>query len=375
MYYSTTSSPEAIVDIISQHETGDADYWLILVAEGDAPDLQDLVDTLNHHNIQFLGGVFPGVIHNRQHHLSGVALGKISLTYPPQIIQDIGGPDFDLTDLQTAWEPFLTTGTQPTALVLVDGLMESIGLLLSELYDHFGRLVSYLGGGAGSLSLKQAPCLFVADGVYENAALIALFDRPVKLGVQHGWQPIAGPFIATNTSRNTIVELDWQPAMDVYKRVVDANSGKEISAENFFDIAKGFPFGMHKDDVENIVRDPILVNEEGALVCVGEVPQNSALYILKGETDTLVKMAGQAAADAIGGAGTAVTQVFLFDCISRVLFMEEDYHKELDTIYEKLASQDEVLVGALSLGEISSYGKGFLEFFNKTVVIGVINDK
>ena len=60
-------------------------------------------------------------------------------------------------------------------------------------------------------------------------------------------------------------------------------------------------------------------------------------------------------------------------CISRILFLEEDFQKELNKIVDTLRSKHPKISvsGALTLGEISSFGNGYLEFYNKTVVVSL----
>ena len=65
----------------------------------------------------------------------------------------------------------------------------------------------------------------------------------------------------------------------------------------------------------------------------------------------------------------------IIDCISRTLFLEEEFPKELAAITEAMPNSDgkETLPqGVLSLGEISSGGDGYLEFYNKTLVVGIL---
>ena len=125
--------------------------------------------------------------------------------------------------------------------------------------------------------------------------------------------------------------------------------------------------------MENIVRDPIAVNEQGELICVGEVPENTALDILKGEPSLLIAAAELAAADCGIPKDKKARFSLIVDCISRVLFLEDKFPEELSTVRKKIESIDPncVVQGILTLGEISSYGDGFLEFFNKTIVAGV----
>ena len=60
--------------------------------------------------------------------------------------------------------------------------------------------------------------------------------------------------------------------------------------------------------------------------------------------------------------------VLFIDCISRVLYLEEAFAQELSAVHEP----DVPLIGALTLGEIANTGEDYLEFYNKTAVIAVL---
>ncbi len=257
---------------------------------------------------------------------------------------------------------------------MIDGLMSNIAHFLSGLYDRLGDRVNFIGGGAGSISLQQQPCLITANGLLQDAAVIALLDYDTHLGVKHGWKRLAGPVVATRTSRNTICELNWEEAFKVYKNYVERDSGHALTKDNFFEIAKCYPFGISKSDAEEVIRDPIAVNGEGDLVCVGEVPENTVLNIMKGVPENLIKVAAEAVEETLIQSGGEVTvrHTMVVDCVSRALFLEDRHEEELEEINKRIkALRSEVSPqGMLSLGEISSYGEGYLEFFNKTIVIG-----
>ena len=145
---------------------------------------------------------------------------------------------------------------------------------------------------------------------------------------------------------------------------------QKFDDSNFFDIAKGYPFGINKIGSEKIVRDPISVSEDGALVCVGEVPEGSFVDILAGNTQSLVNAAGSAMQQGKASyAGESSCQAALFiDCISRVLYLEDNFKLELEAVHD----DDLPLIGALTLGEIANSGDDYLEFYNKTAVIAVL---
>ncbi|HFE37010.1 MAG TPA: hypothetical protein ENK06_01150 [Gammaproteobacteria bacterium] len=145
-------------------------------------------------------------------------------------------------------------------------------------------------------------------------------------------------------------------------------SEKRFTNEVFFSIAKTFPFGMEKLDQEILIRDPVSV-EENTLVCVGQIPENTLLYIMRGEPKALIEASGIAAnivTDHLSDDAENIECV-LFDCISRALFLEDKFEEELDSILKNLP-KNSTLIGALTLGEIVSSTWGPIQFLNKTTV-------
>jgi hypothetical protein len=220
--------------------------------------------------------------------------------------------------------------------------------------------------------MVSKPCLFSNEGLLQEAAVLALLDLPSSIGVGHGWQPISGPYKVTESDRNRIVTLDWRPAFDVFREVVASFSLHQVTEDNFFDAAKSFPFGMGRLGAEMIIRDPVSVGAGKSLLCVGDVPRGSYLHIMKGDVDSLVRAAVEAREIGLKGfTGDLEGAVTLFiDCISRVLFLEEQFPRELEAV----ARGAPPLVGALSIGEIANTGRAYLEFYNKTAVVAIIGE-
>ncbi len=335
-------------------------------------DYPSLVKALDELDIHFFGGVFPSIIHEMNTYKTGCIIKKIPTLFPPVLMKHVSSGQFNLPDVLSTFD----RNVKPAAFLFVDGLTTNISGCLEYLHNHFGNDLGFIGGGAGSLSLKQQPCLFNNEGFFEDAAIICITNMSAGLGVKHGWQKIAGPFVATKTDQNTIFELNWQNAFEVYKEYIKEDSGQEINDDNFFDIAKGYPFGMFKEGQEEVVRDPLFKGENGELICVGDVPENTVLYIMKGVNEHLVSAAHSAVEQATEHNPGTLTEALVVDCISRTLFLEDNFTDELGAIRETLDHSNKGIVseGVLSLGEISSYGNDYLVFFNKTLVVGVFNN-
>ncbi|HAS39956.1 MAG TPA: histidine kinase [Microscillaceae bacterium] len=365
MYIELTAADQFIQQVLDVVTQDLSKTWLLMFGEKDLPALPPVIEALKQHQAKFFGGIFPGIIDQEQKYESGLVLKALPEDTVLLTVPGLENADFEIEVL-----PEVTQNNSPqSALVLLDGLTANVATFLRKLYSAYGDTINYMGGGAGSLTLQQQPCVFNQEGIFQDMALVAFIPTKSTLGVKHGWQKIVEPIMATGTDKNVITELNWDNAFDIYKDVVEASSGQSFAQHDFFDLAKGYPFGINKEGVEVIVRDPITVNEKGALVCVGEVPQNTSLAILKGEKQHLIDAAGEAALACQRASKAKDNDYLVFDCISRVLFLEDDFGAELHAVKEGLG-HPENLSGALTLGEISSYGEGYIEFFNKTIVVG-----
>jgi hypothetical protein len=370
--YLPKASIESLVGAVKNMRIGKDDIALIFLGEKNAPDLAKLVDALRHSNVRFMGGVFPGILHGHEQHSEGAILIQLPALGNPYVVKHLDQEAFALPEFGK--EITGRNGNHYTAVVLADALCPSISSLLRELFNVLGHSAHYMGGGAGSLSLKQKPCVFTAEGVFQNAAVLGFVNLSSSLGVRHGWDNLAGPVVATRTRQNTIVELNWRKAFDVYRDIVDADSGKKITRDNFFEVSKFYPFGIIKEGAEDIVRDPLALNDRHELVCAGDIPENAVLNVLKARTERLMEAAEQAAGDSVKIQGGRAQQCIVADCISRTMVLDKDFTEELGKVERCIQGLDKNLVseGILSLGEISSYGDGYIEFFNKTIVVGVL---
>lgn len=370
--YLSNPTIQTILEKIVELNLASDELVVLFFGEKTILDYEQLIEELNQQEVVFLGAFFPGIIYNDQNFDTGVLFVKYRSKTPLFIVEDLGSvSEQNLFDNQEISIPEIQKEAS-TALVLVDGLSAHIAQFLAELYNYWGSSINYIGGGAGSLSLEQKPCLLCSKGLLEDAAIICFIDAPIGLGVQHGWQELEGPIIATRTKKNVIYELNWKNAFEVYKESIQTDKEVHIGQNNFFDVAKGYPLGIKMEGQEDIVRDPIAVGNDGELICVGEIESHSVLNILKGEHQNLIQAASMAAREALSKVEKKTKQLLLVDCISRTLFLEDQFAEELKAITE-IVNQETTsldLVGILSLGEISSNGEGLLYFYNKTIVIG-----
>ena len=313
------------------------------------------------------GGIFPQIVHGQEHLTQGIIAAGFPARPKIATIDHVSNleQDFDTVLMQAF--PEVASDRAQCLFVFVDGFASRIGALIDALFNTFGLEINYLGGGCGSLSLLPKSCIISNRGLVQDGAVLALLDLPSGVGVAHGWQPVSAAYKVTESSGNIIHSLDWKPAYQVYREIVEAHSGQRFTADNFFSIAKAYPFGIAKLGTEMVVRDP-LMTQGNALVCVGEVLQGSFVRVLHGNQDSLLAAAAHAHTMARTALGSHPAQAELFiDCISRVLFLENRFTLELQAVQDGQLP----LFGALTLGEIANSGKDYLDFYNKTAVVGM----
>ena len=324
------------VDLINPDEIKDLKDCETLMILSPEKVVAELKENLNL-DISYFGGVFPGVIYKKNRYDDKIV--AVRFQEKLKIFRDSEMPEN-------------VTGS---LIVFVDGLYPQVEDILERVYFNYGS-ISYIGGGAGSLTLKEIDCLFDNRGFFKKGCLFANLKKKIKLAVRHGWSDTGTTFIATKTNGRVIVELDWKPAFEVYKEHLEKR-GENISEENFFEVAKAYPFGVSKIEGEHIIRDP-LSTKNGTILCAGKVRQNSVLSLMKGDKDKLIEAARKCSET------VESDRVFVADCVSRVLYLGDDFKKELKAI-------DRECFGPLTIGEVAS-SESFIEFHNKTIVVGDI---
>ncbi|WP_179953341.1 FIST signal transduction protein [Desulfobotulus mexicanus] len=319
--------------------------------------------------VPVFGGIFPQIIAEGKNLEQGTLVAGLRHPVKPFVIKDISRPE---TELEDELDDLLSSEnfSSATLFVFVDGMAKRIAELVEGLFSTLGLEPNYVGGGAGSLSFKQKPCIITPEGLLMDAAVLGLSKVSSGIGVAHGWHPVSETIKVTASSANRVLSLNWKPAFDVYREIIEKHGNVSFEKTTFFDIAKAYPLGIARMGAEMVVRDPILT-EENALVCVGEVPEGNYIHILNGDMDSLIKGAVEARNTASANyRGEEKNPVLFFmDCISRVLFMGDDFRREIQAV-----EQGSVTFGALSLGEIANTGDAFLEFYNKTAVAALLGD-
>ena len=367
--FDTNTSYEVFKSSITQFENDpELDSILVFISDKNKIPTEELNKLLKDLKKKIWGGIFPQLIYNKQNYEEGFLLVGCEEKTDVHIVKNISSPKTDFDNILD--EKFDSSEAFNTLFVFVDGFAKRISALIDGLFNTIGLEKNVIGGGAGSLSMKQQPCIISNEGLLMDAAIFTFLKSHSGIGVSHGWEKLSGPYRVTESDRNEIISLDWEPAFNVYKQMVEADGKLKFEGDNFFEVAKCYPFGIKKIDAEDIVRDPISKSENDTLICVGEVPVNSYVDLLSGDPRSLIKSAEIAYKRAMNNfnGDHLPRAVFVIDCISRVLFLNEKIKDEL----QSASNNDIPQIGVLSLGEVANNSKDYLDFYNKTIVVGII---
>ncbi|WP_421919374.1 FIST signal transduction protein [Marinifilum sp.] len=353
-----------IISGINELFTSEKSQLLLLIGEKCDVNLNDLVANLNRKNILFNGGIFPKVIHKNITSEQGVVIKKVDF----ELVTIYFNSETEFLNKFSDYQDHNFT----TAFTLIDGLSESASEQLMTLFTHLGNNVRFFGGGVGRLRTNTNGILINNDGVYNTGTIVVFLSAKTKMDAKHGWKKSIGPFIVTRSEKNLIKELNWENAFDVYSRCLKDSQNILLTKENFFKYSVNFPFGFFKEERDYIVRDPMEVNKDGYIICVGNIPENSLVDILSIEEKKLNDIPKKMISNCLEESQNAPIAV-LFTCISRVNHLKEKFDEELQGFNSELLKHfpNCELEGALSIGEIYSSGKGYLELLNKSIVLGV----
>lgn len=258
-----------------------------------------------------------------------------------------------------------------SAMVLTDALAGYADELIEHLTVLTAGSYQLFGGGAGDDAAFQRTHVFFGTEAVPDAAvaLEILSNKPVGVGVSHGWEPAGKPMRATEAAGARLVSLNAAPAVEAFERHA-ADTGQR------FDPKDPLPFFLH--NVLGVqtpsgykLRVPLAVHPDGSISCAAEVPTGSTVAIMKSSGPSAAeaaRLAADAAVRALGGhkPGAAI----FFDCVATRLRTGREFGAELGALAGALGGA--VFAGCNTYGQVARAEGQFGGFHNCTAVIGVL---
>jgi hypothetical protein len=372
------SGKASTLDVLLNSFSKDEDINSILVLAGNNEEFepQKIDPILRKSKKTVIGGIFSSIIYQKQVYLSGTIVIGLPFEISTHLVEDLSDKSQDLDAKVEEIAMNVDANNGGTFLVFADYYSTEVGAFIDSLFSIFGVINNFIGGGAGfyhpSDSMKSTHCIITNEGIKKDCAVLGFADTSSEICANHGWEKISKPYRVTSTEANRVKTIDWQPALDLYMKIVSEDSGKEMTEDNFFEIGKDYSLGIDRLGSNIIVREPIGIHEDRSMTFIVSIPNESYVYVLKGSTESMLKSVEDTTKEFYTQTSIDSEKfLFLIDCVSRYYYMGEDFEKEISLISHK----DLPVVGVLSMGEIANTGQRFIEAYNKTFVIGVLDAK
>jgi hypothetical protein len=262
-------------------------------------------------------------------------------------------------------------------LLFAEGLALNGAAFVAALNEALPASATVSGGLASNgIVLTKTVVGLNASPIEGRIVAVGLAGESLAIGTGSvgGWDLFGPERVVTRSDTAVVYELDGENALEVYKRYL-GNFATELPG-----IALTFPLAVREYENGPITVRTILAVDEasGSLRCAGDIPEGSAVRLMRTTTDRLIEGAGSAArlARSVGGE-IAPSLTLCVSCIGRRAVMRSRVEEELDEVV--LATGGAPVVGFYSNGEIAppSDGRTFAKavLHNQTMTVTTIGER
>jgi len=318
--------------------------------------------------LPLIGAIFPGLLVDTGFVQRGALLLQFEQAPARFIatrIHDESGPSGNVATLIDTARASLPKRGRSTLFLIFDAMVPDIGSIIHQLYAGLPEQKSYAGINAGSETFQPTDCLFDEQTLFSNGLIGFWLPEDAAVVVKHEYPVSISTLKATSGSANRVEHINGRPAFEVYREIIQAEFGTTVTHENFYQLGVHFPLGL-VTAVDVLVRIPVDFDEKGALFCIGEIPPDSILRVLRAPSIEESRCAAVIARDLPATANSA-DDLLVFYCAGRRLHFGADAALELEHL--RAATGAPHLYGALTLGEIDTIEYlGIPRFHNAALV-------
>ena len=259
-----------------------------------------------------------------------------------------------------------------TIMMFVHWLDPKIYRYIDKLFSLTPEEVIIMGVGCGRMDGLDLPSMTHNAEALENGFLILFSKTTSSVGSAHGSAFHCGHFIAHTEDSNRIVSINGEKAFPFYQKMVQTQFRETLTPETIFSVGLKYPFGLGGMQGQQALRVPVSV-ENDSIIVAGPLDEEVMLCIMKSTPSTLLK-APFVAIDAatIDNKELLGKECFVIECAGREKLLGEQFEQELRTIAHEMKNTSSIY-GVLSLGEIANDSVRYIEYFNESCVVGVID--
>jgi len=281
------------------------------------------------------------------------------------------------------------------AMVFSNGLLEESSSLIRGLQDRLGTSFPLVGACASDNLRFKETYLYFNDELLTDGAVGILFGGKIifNLSSRHGWKPLGKIRRITQSKGNILIKIDDRPAVSLYEDYF-ARDLPSLKKDLKY-LSTLYPIGIYLEgEEEYLLRNILYIEDDGSLICQGDVPQDSTIRLMIGTKESCLSATQQATEELMRGISTSVSIkkqiniVFIFDSASRYVLLRRSAEEELklvqNTVQKNIPNKLEYsdsnipIIGLYTYGEQAPlkalYYMGKSHFHNQSIVLTTIGD-
>lgn len=258
-----------------------------------------------------------------------------------------------------------------SAMLFADALSGYTDELIELLTEKTTSNYQFFGGGAGdNANFNRTHVFYRCKGYTDSAVILEILsNKPIGIGVAHGWKPTGNKMRVTQTEGTKLISLNSRPAVELFKEHA-AMLGRPLHIE------QPIPFFLHNILGIEIAGDfklrvPLGINPDGSINLASDIPKGAYVSFMTTSNDCSRNAAMEAAKSAISQLEHHKPSVALFfDCVATRLRMGDEFNLHLDLVNNTLDGIK--YAGCNTYGQVARVDGQFSGFQNCTAVVCVI---
>jgi hypothetical protein len=272
-----------------------------------------------------------------------------------------------------------------TLIMVPDGLAGNGTEIIKGAQSILGEYFEIVGGSLGDKSDFKKTYQYYNGKVYENSVPGLLLGGNIKTatGIRSGWESIGNKMKVTKSESNIVYELDNEPALDFYEKVLGPVRSKKLPG-----IALEYPFGMIDEkamingkEMYFQLRAPLSIDKnKKSITFAAAIPEGKYVTITTASRNSIIGGSASASKQAKETfKGKKIDLMLIFDCIGRKLVLGKRTQEEITAVQNTLG-KNIPMIGFFTYGEIGPIDKRVKElqstrYHNQTTIVFLMGEK
>ncbi len=349
----------------------DSEQTLILLF-GEIDKLPEAIEKMRHlaPHANITGCSTAGEIQGQQVHENGLIATIIAFEKTQiKLIRAVEEADTDSRELGLSLAKQLNeTAELCHVFILSDGLEFNASRLVEGMTQELGLDIQVTGGLAGdSQNFVKTHLLFENEVCSSAVVAIGFYGNQLEVscGTRGGWCSFGIERRITKADNNTLLELDNENALAVYKSYL-GELAEQLPASGL-----RFPLEISEPNkITKVVRTLLAVDEDtGAITFAGNIPNGATAQLMRSNVESLIDGSLEAGKICRHNISHNPQVAILVSCVGRKLVLKQLVEDEIEVLSEEFGEQT-LLCGFYSYGEIAPYDRHCLaELHNQTMTI------